>query len=247
VQTPASLVGVIVGAKGANLKRIRDQTSTRIDIPRREKETLTVPNANGHDSSSRSASPLLTSPMENSEITIPITITGASSMAHQARDMIQEIIGERTSQATQKIKVTPDHVYLFVLSRRSDFLKVAAGINADVNISRDDAAKEIIVTGDKEAVAKVINSIRSCMAFYEGDLTKVKITLPKHQHRLFNAQAMDSIFQKSKCSVVLPPSNEPSEDVHVWGKAANLGPGLQAVMEVCLPCKNCSFDIYLRL
>jgi hypothetical protein len=236
VQTPASLVGSIVGAKGANLKRIRDQTSTRIDIPRRDKDSLTVPNTKGHDGSSRSTSPLPTSPMEDNEIMIPITITGASSMAHEARDMIQEIISARTAQTTQKIKVTPDYVYLFVLSRKSDFLGVATNLNAYVDLTRDDPAKEIIVTGDREAVAKVIETIRSCMEFYKGDLTKVKITLPKHQHRLFNEVAMDAIFQKSRCSVILPPSSEPSEDVHVWGKAVNLGAGLQAVMEVRMPC-----------
>lgn len=234
MQAPASLVGSIVGAKGANLKRIRDQTSTKIDLPPRDK--LAVPNANGHDSSSRSTSPFPASPMEDAEATIPITITGPASMAHQARELIQEIITERTSQSSQKVKVTPAHVYPFVLSRRGDFLKVAAAYNAEVDLARDDAAREITVSGDREAVGKVADSIRSCMAFYEGDLTMVKISLPKRQHRLFNHLSMDAIFQKSKCSVVVPPANDPSEDVQVWGKAANLGQGLQAVMEVGATC-----------
>lgn len=226
------------------MKRIRDQTSTRIDIPRQDKleKTLTVPGANGHDSSPRSASPLPPSPLEDGETMVPITIKGASSMVYQAQSMIQEVISERTSHATQKVKVIPEHVFPFVLSRRADFLRVAGGPDANVHLARDDTAKEITVSGDKEVVAKVIETIKSCMAFYEGDLTTVKLSLPKRQHRLFNAQALDEIFQKSKCSIAIPAPSNPSEDVHVWGKAASLGSGLQAVMEVCtsprLPIDN---------
>ncbi len=227
MQTPASVVGSIVGPKGANLKKIRDQTSTKIDIPRRD--NLTVPGANGLDAS-RSSSPFPVSPIEDGEATITITITGPASMAHEAQSMIQSIITEKTSRSSQKIKVSPAHVYPFVLSRRLDFLRVANG--GEINLSRDDNAKEITVSGDRELVGKVIESIRSCATFYENDLTSVKISLPKRQHRLFNSEALDQILQKSKCSVVIPPASDPSEEVHVWGKPASLGLGLQAVMEV---------------
>ena len=162
---------------------------------------------------------------------ITITITGPSSMAQEAQAMIQSIITEKTYWSSQKIKISPGYVYPFVLLRRADFLKVANG--GEINLSRDDNVKEITVSGDREIVGKVVDSIRSCAAFYEGDLTSVKISLPKRQHRLFTAQALDQILQKSKCSVVVPPTDEPSEEVHVWGKTANLGLGLQAVMEVC--------------
>lgn len=212
---------------GANLKKIRDQTSTRIDIPRRD--NLTVPGANGLDAS-RSSSPFPVSPIEDGEATITITITGPASMAHEAQSMIQSIITEKTSRSSQKIKISPAHVYPFVLLRRPDFLKVANG--GELNLSRDDNAKEITVSGDREIVGKVIEAIRSCATFYENDLTSVKISLPKRQHRLFTTEALDEILQKSKCSIVVPSAGESSEEVHVWGKATNLGLGLQAVMEV---------------
>jgi hypothetical protein len=162
---------------------------------------------------------------------ITITITGPSSMAQEAQAMIQSIITEKTSRSSQRVKISPDYVYPFVLLRRLDFLKVANG--GELNLSRDDNVKEITVSGDREIVGKVVDSIRSCAAFYETDLTSVKISLPKRQHRLFTAEALDQILQKSKCSVIVPPVDEPSEEVHVWGKTASLGLGLQAVMEVC--------------
>ncbi|CAG7854693.1 Protein SCP160 AltName: Full=Protein HX [Serendipita indica DSM 11827] len=227
VQTPASIIGSIVGAKGANLKRIRDQTMTRIDIPRRD--TLGVSTPNGQDETSRSVSPAPAGSVDENEPTIPITISGPASMVHEAQAMIQDIISERTSRSTQKVKIVPEHVYPFVLSRRPDFLRVANG--AEITLARDDATKEIIVSGDREAVANVVESIRSCANFYEGDVNQVKIALAKRQHRLLDAKAQDQIFQKSKCSVVVPSPSDPSEDVIVWGKAANLGGGLQAVME----------------
>lgn len=165
-------------------------------------------------------------------------------MAHEAQAIIQGIIAEKTSRSAVKVKVNPAHVYPFVLLRRADFLKVADG--AEVNLSRDDKEREITVSGDRDVVAKVIESIKSCIAFYEEDLTSVKIVLPKRQHRLLVGAGADEILQKSKCSIVVPPPTDPSEDVYVWGKGANLGLGLQAVMEASRKfCLNFHIKFFL--
>lgn len=222
---------------GATLNAIRDQTHVRIDIPRRDTgSTLAVPNTNGYGSShvsSRSASPL-PSPQaedEENEPTVTVTIEGAAPMAQEAQLMIQQIIAEKTSRTSQKVKDIPAQVYPFALLRRADFLRVSEG--RDVNLIKDDMERSIMVSGDREAVGKVVETIKSCIAFYEGDLSMVKISLPKIQHHLLIDGGADEILNKAKCVVIIPDITGSSEDVLVWGKPKDLGPGLQAVMEVC--------------
>jgi hypothetical protein len=60
----------------------------------------------------------------------------------------------------------------------------------------------------------------------------VKISLPKRQHHLLVGGGADEILNKAKCAVIVPAITDSSEDVFVWGKSKDLGPGLQAVMEV---------------
>ena len=221
---------------GSTLKAIRDQTHVKIDIPRRDTgSSLTVPGTNGYGSShvsSRSASPL-PSPQaedEENEPTVTITIEGAAPMAQEAQLMIQHIITEKTSRTSQKVKDIPAQVYPFALLRKTDFLRVSEG--REINLTKDDKERSITVSGDREAVGKVVETIKSCIAFYEGDLSMVKISLPKKQHHLLAGGGADEILNKAKCAVIVPAITDSSEDVFVWGKSKDLGPGLQAVMEV---------------
>jgi hypothetical protein len=90
----------------------------------------------------------------------------------------------------------------------------------------------ITVLGDREAVGKVVETIKSCTAFYAGDLNMVRISLPKRQHHLLVSDGAEEIINKAKCAVLVPAITDSSEDVFVWGKTKDPGPGLQAVMEV---------------
>jgi len=157
-------------------------------------------------------------------------------MAQEAQLMIQQIIAERTSRTSQKVKDIPAQVYPFASLRRADFLRASEG--REINLTKDDKERSITVSGDREAVGKVVETIKSCIAFYEGDLSMVKISLPKRQHHLLIGAGADEILNKAKCAVI-PAITDSSEDVFVWGKPKDLGPGLQAVMEVC--CSPCLF------
>lgn len=156
-------------------------------------------------------------------------------MAQEAQLIIQQIITERTSRTSQRVKDIPAQVYPFALLRRADFLRSSEG--REINLNKDDKERSITVSGDREAVGKVVETIKSCIAFYEGDLSMVKISLPKRQHHLLVGGGADEILNKAKCAVIVPAITDSSEDVFVWGKPKDLGPGLQAVMEVRHPPK----------
>lgn len=245
LDAPASTISSIIGVKGrltfrqyiistttrlfsgATLKQIRDQTNVRVDIPR--KDTL-APNGNGQATaaSSGNASPLPPAD-EDEEPTIPVTITGPKPMVQEAREMLNAIISLKTSKTTQRVRDIPANVFPFVMARRGQFLAAADG--GDIQLNRNEAAREISVSGDREAVVRVIEVIKSTVESYKSGLTSLKISLPKRQHRLLSGTAVDEIMTKSGCSVVVSAPEDPSDELTVWGKGEHLPAGLQAVME----------------
>lgn len=225
LHAPASTIPIIIGPKGATLKQVRDQTGVKIDIPR--KDPLQV-NGQTSGSASGTATP---APLgdEEEEPTIPITIIGPQPSALEAQALINERIATRRSRSTQHVRDIPAHVLPFILPRRSTFQDAAEG--ADVNLSLNALAHEITVIGDREGVGRVVESIKSAVAYFTAEITSFKITLPKRQHRLLTGKGADDILAKSKCAVVIANIDEPGDEITVWGRPADLAQGMAAVME----------------
>ncbi|TBU33830.1 hypothetical protein BD311DRAFT_711968 [Dichomitus squalens] len=233
LNAPASTIPTIIGAKGATLKQVRDQTGVRIDIPRRD----TLAPANGHGNGapvdpSRTATPLPGTPVdgdEEEEPTIPITITGPQPLAYEAQALLNDIIASKRSRTTQRVRDIPEHVLPFILPRRKAFEEAANG--SDITLSLNAPAREITVSGDREAVTRVIESIKSAVDYFTTETISLKLSLPKRQHRLLTGKNAEEIMTQARCSVILPKPEEASEEIVLWGKANDVGLGVQAVME----------------
>lgn len=229
LNAPASTIPAIIGPKGSALKQVRDQTGVRIDIPRKD-SLPTNGHANGASvDPSRTATPLPNTNDEEEEPTIPVTITGAQPLAYEAQSMLNEIIASRTSRSTQRVRDIAPHILPFILPRRATFLEAAGG--ADVTLALNQVIREITVNGDREGVNRVVESIKSAIDYFTNEVTSVKLTLPKRQHRLLTGKGADEIMAKSKCAVVIAKLEEPGDDVTVYGRGSDLPAGLSAVME----------------
>ncbi len=233
LHAPASTIPTIIGPKGVTLKQIRDQTNVKIDIPRRD----TLAPANGHANGashepSRSATPLPGTPVdgdEEEEPTVPVTITGAQPLALEAQALLNEIIATKRSRTTQRVRDIPEHILPFITPRRATF--EAAAESGDITLSLNAAAREITVSGDREAVTRVIESIKSAVDYFTTETISLKLSLPKRQHRLLTGKNAEDIMTKARCAVILPKPEDASEEIILWGKAADVGLGVQAVME----------------
>lgn len=233
MNAPASIIPTIIGPKGVTLKQIRDQTNVKIDIPRRD----TLAPANGHTNGashepSRTTTPLPGSSVgedEEEEPTVPVTITGAQPLALEAQALLNEIIATKRSRTTQRVRDIPEHILPFILPRRATFEAAAEG--GDVNLSLNAAAREITVFGDREAVTRVIDSIKSAVDYFTAETISLKLSLPKRQHRLLTGKNAEDVMAKARCAVILPKPEDASEEIILWGKAADVGLGVQAVME----------------
>lgn len=227
------------------MKQIRDQTSVRVDIPKRE--TTTIPNGNGHLNEGPTTSS--SHDDDDEEPTIPVTLTGPQPLAYEAQAMLNQIISSKTSKITQRVRNIPAQILPFVVARRALFM-AAANDDNDVAVAQGDKtlfktpvtdgtitlalnsdAREVTVSGDREAVIRVVEKIKRTIESFESSLTSVKISLPKRQHRLLTGPNAEVVMNKSNCSVLVSKADEPSDDVIVWGQTSDLPAGLSAVME----------------
>ena len=233
MNAPASTIPSIIGPKGVTLKQVRDQTGVKIDIPRRD--TLAPGNGHANGAShepSRTATPLPGSPAvgdEEEEPTVPITISGPQPLAYEAQALLNDIIATKRSRTTQRVRDIPEHVLPFILPRRKTFEEAANG--GEITLSLNAAAREITVSGDREAVTHVVDSIKSAVEYFTAETISLKLSLPKRQHRLLTGKNAEEIMAKARCAVILPKPEEASEEILLWARSTDVGLGVQAVME----------------
>lgn len=221
LNAPASTIAAIIGPKGATLKKVREATGVKVDIPPKDGTP------NEHASGTNGT----TTPLpvdEDEEVMVPVTITGPRPLALEAQGMLNEIIASRTSHLTQKVRDIPAHVLPFVLTCRSHFIDEAQGFH--VNLALNQREREITVSGDREGVVRVVETIKATIEGFKTSLTNLKISLPKRQHRLLAGKAVDEILAQSKCLVEVASPEDSGDEVTVWGLAVDLPTGLGAVM-----------------
>ncbi|KAF7376317.1 hypothetical protein MSAN_00047200 [Mycena sanguinolenta] len=222
INAPVSTIASIIGPKGATLKQIRDQTSVQVNIPPRTSESL-APNGNGHVNGR--ATPV--NGDDEEEATVPVTLVGPQPLAYEAQAMLNQIISSKTAKTSQRVRDIPAHILPYVLARRPVFLAAAQPEGVELKL----IDREVSVSGDREAVGRVIESVKSTIEHYTNNLTSLKIQLPKRQHRLLVGKAVDEIVAKARCVVLVAKADEPSDEVTVWGASNDLPGGLAAVME----------------
>ncbi|KAF8628885.1 hypothetical protein AX15_003671 [Amanita polypyramis BW_CC] len=219
LQAPASTIPSIIGPKGATLKQIRDQTSVRVDIPRKEDHANDF--ASGKTTPSQDDT--------DDEPTVPVTLTGPQPLVFEAQALLNEVIASKTSIVTHRVRDIPVHVLPFVRAQRAEFVAAAQGVEVQLRLNETD--REITVHGDREAVGRVIEEIKATIERSKDGLTSVKLTISKRQHRLFVGKATDEIMANSNCAIIVPRFDDSSEEITVWGKSSDLPRGLSSVME----------------
>ncbi|KIY44457.1 hypothetical protein FISHEDRAFT_51652 [Fistulina hepatica ATCC 64428] len=215
IDAPASTIATIIGPKGATLKQIRDQTTVRIDIPRKE-DTVTNGKAHGSDD-------------EEEERTVPVTVTGPQPLALEAQAMLNEIISAKTSNITQRVREIPMQVFPFIAIREGNWRMAAEG--ADIFFTWNAVDGEVVVNGDRSAVTRVVEIIKAGVEGFGKNITNLKMNLPKRQHLLLRSEDVREILLKTKCAVIIADPASSSEEVAVWGQPADLSNGVAAVME----------------
>lgn len=225
---PASLRAYVIGVKGKNLKNITDQTGVRINIPKAEQEQHVAAPAPKGDVD-----------YENDE-QIEVTIDGDEVNARTAKSMLAAIVAERKSRTTQRLTEIEHDLYPFIAGPRNSNIPLLEQGDVTIRLpprgaflpSRDpevEAAEKkkerdlsIIVTGDRQDVAKTVQTIERQVEEMRHSFRTLQLNIPKRQHRFLVGDAAQDILASTGCSVELTPIDDPSESVTIRGPEAKL-------------------------
>ena len=75
--------------------------------------------------------------------------------------MLNDIIATKRSRATQRVRDLPERVQPFIIPRSKVFED--ATNSGDITMSLNAPARETTVSGDREAVTRVVQSIKSAV------------------------------------------------------------------------------------
>lgn len=203
VKIPREHHRFILGKSGKKLQELELATATKITVPRSD---------------------------ENSDL---IKITGTKEGIEKARHEIELISEEQAKLAFERLPVQKAfHPFVcgaFNHNIKSLIEETGARINVPpASVDKD----EIVVSGEKEGVAKCKQAI---MRIYEEKKRKcqtVSVEVKKSQHRYVigpRGNGIQDILQNTEVAVDVPPLDSPSETITLRGEQDKLGPALTMV------------------
>ncbi|XP_062858912.1 vigilin isoform X2 [Trichomycterus rosablanca] len=211
LQTQASATVVIqkehhrfvIGKNGEKLQELELKTATKIAIPRPDD-----PSAN-------------------------IRITGTKEGIEKARHEILLISAEQDKRAVERLSLEKAfHPFIAgAYNRLVQDLNQETG--ARISIPPPSLLKdEIVITGEKEAVAMAIARIRAIYEEKKRITTTISVEVRKSQHKYIigpKGNSLQEIMESTGVSVEMPPLDSSSETIILRGEPDKLGPALTQV------------------
>lgn len=207
---PEECLGLIIGPGGRNVKALMELTSTKIGIPK---------------------------PYEGQ-----VLLSGDLEGISLAKQRIESLVRDRISKATKSLSLER-HLLPFVLGRSPstrlaaifDDFSAAYDVKASHHGGRADADHvDLVISGDKDKVEAALAYLEERIANCRKSIKSVATTVPKALHRVLIGPKGDSLHtlqDEAGCSIVIPPPEDPSNSITVYGPEANLLKGLQGILE----------------
>ncbi|GAA5853322.1 hypothetical protein JCM9279_003358 [Rhodotorula babjevae] len=250
VLVPKDLRAVIIGAKGRTLKSITESTGCSIQIPRDDELDAAAESTPADDPDSGPQIPITLSGAATAgaaakQQILAIVRERTSKTSVRVPDVPAELwalLGARVAAILERAGAgegADDEVRVDVPRRASgqrgvDVVK-EGGEDALLasSSSGTQADKAVTVSGDKDAVKRVIEQIQHEVADLRTTARTVMFQLPKRQHRFLVAPSVaDKILAETGCAVEVPSADSPSEDVVVRGPGRDTVKAMQLVMDV---------------
>ncbi|XP_072522982.1 vigilin [Salminus brasiliensis] len=193
----------VIGKNGEKLQELELKTATKIAIPRPDD-----PSAN-------------------------IRITGTKEGIEKARHEILLISAEQDKRAVERLSLEKAfHPFIAgAYNRLVQELSQETGARISIpppSLSKD----EIVITGEKEAVAMAIARIRAIYEEKKRKTTTISVEVKKSQHKYIvgpKGNTLQEIMESTGVSVEMPPLDSSSETIILRGEPDKLGPALTQV------------------
>ncbi|XP_011604975.1 vigilin [Takifugu rubripes] len=193
----------VIGKNGEKLQELELKTATKIAIPRPDD-----PSAN-------------------------IRITGTKEGIEKARHEILLISAEQDKRAVERLSL--EKVFHPFIAGAHNRLVQELGQETGARISVPPPSlpkDEIVITGEKEAVALALNRIRAIYEDKKRKTTTISVEVKKSQHKYIigpKGNTLQEILEATGVSVEMPPLDSSSETIILRGEPDKLGPALTQV------------------
>lgn len=220
IQIPEEYVGNVIGPGGKTIQSIMREFFVQIETPKKEQR--------GRDLAD-------------------FIITGDVEGVNLARERIESILYERTSKLTLPLTVEK-HLLPFVLgavsSSPSDLTEAISRMSEKHQVKIIQLRQESIyqqehhlttlsISGDREPVNSLIQHLSALYQKLQACVKQVSTVVAKPLHRLLigpRARVLHQI-ERETCTVLhIPPAEDPSDSIRIWGDEGALLKGLSAIL-----------------
>uniref|UniRef100_A0AAY4ARQ1 Vigilin n=1 Tax=Denticeps clupeoides TaxID=299321 RepID=A0AAY4ARQ1_9TELE len=193
----------VIGKNGEKLQELELKTATKIAIPRPDD-----PSAN-------------------------IRITGTKEGIEKARHEILLISAEQDKRAVERLSLEKAFHPFIAGAYNRLVQELSQETGARISIPPPSLHKdEIVITGEKEAVAMAIARIRGIYEEKKRKTTTISVEVKKSQHKYIigpKGNTLQEIMESTGVSVEMPQLDSPSETIILRGEPDKLGPALTQV------------------
>ncbi|XP_064184904.1 vigilin [Anguilla rostrata] len=193
----------VIGKNGEKLQELELKTATKIGIPRPD------------------------DPSTN------IRITGTKEGIEKARHEILLISAEQDKRAVERLSLEKAFHPFIAGAHNRLVQELSQETGARISIPPPSLPKdEIVITGEKEAVALAIAHIRAIYEEKKRKTTTISVEVKKSQHKYIvgpKGNTLQEIMESTGVSVEMPPLDSGSETIILRGEPDKLGPALTQV------------------
>lgn len=249
VSVPASVRPHIIGRQGTTVQAISQRTGAHIQVPKPADSTSAME--------------------EDDDTMIDVVIEGDSVAAAMARREIENIVDERTSNVSFKLKDIPAEFYPFLAGPHnsrvsaleegrdvrihiphymtwSDQPPQQASSSGGASVFAPAAGNPILISGDRLAAQAARAEIMKRAQELRSQLTSSGLDINRGRHQFVIGEKGTSphdFLQETGCAVILPPPTQDTETITIVGPPENIENGINKVTDLATSMQMANLDI----
>lgn len=204
---------------------------------------------------------------EDDDTTVDVTIEGDPFAVQMAKQDIERIVNEHTSNVNTRLKHIPPEYYPFINAHpRVNALRDGRDLKMQIpqyHSWNDQAPPQtptdrqpvtfapqaglpIQLSGDRQAVAEARAEIERQMQELQRQITLEQMAIERGRHQFIvgpMGTSLNDFMAETGCSVILPPDGDDSETLTIVGPPERIEEGMNKIMDLASSMSMASADI----
>ena len=235
IPVPISVRPHIIGKGGSVIQDIMQKSGARIQVPKTEETAV------GGD--------------DDDSITVDVEVSGDPISASEARQRIEEIVSQRTSNVNLRLKEIPAEFFPFIAGPNNQNISALERDNLSIDVPqyhtwrtqpppRPTGSSErpsfvphpdlyIRLAGDREAAQAARTEIEKQVELLRRQLVLDEQNIQRAQHQFVigeRGMSPHDFLEETGCAIILP--SDDTEDVTIIGPSDKIQDGINKVLEL---------------